>query len=75
MSAFVRTAWAVVLARTSGVDDVLFGATVSGRPTELEAIAGPPIREGRARGIDVSATETLRDQVAQKAALVLSGQR
>jgi 2-dehydropantoate 2-reductase len=47
----------------------------AGRPMELEAIAGPPIREGRARGLDVSATEALRDEVARKAALVLSGQR
>ncbi len=34
-STLVQGAWALLLARYTGEDDVLFGATVSGRPAEL----------------------------------------
>ena len=39
----------------------------AGRPIELDALAGPVIREGRAHGIDVSAVEALRERVAARA--------
>ncbi|NKQ37394.1 MAG: amino acid adenylation domain-containing protein [Chloroflexi bacterium] len=35
LNTFVQGAWALLLHRYSGRDDVLFGATVSGRPPEL----------------------------------------
>jgi amino acid adenylation domain-containing protein/non-ribosomal peptide synthase protein (TIGR01720 family) len=44
MPTLVQGAWAVLLARRSGADDVLFGAIVSGRPADLpdvETIVGP----------------------------------
>ena len=34
----VLGAWAILLARYGGVDDVVFGTTVSGRPAELEGV-------------------------------------
>jgi len=34
----IQTAWALVLGRYSGADDVVFGATVSGRPAEVADI-------------------------------------
>ncbi len=40
----VQAAWALLLARQSGRDDVVFGAAFSGRPTDLagaESIVGP----------------------------------
>ena len=43
LNTLVQGAWALVLARTLGVEDVVFGATVAGRPEELpgvEAIVG-----------------------------------
>ena len=36
----VQGAWALLLARYSGESDVVFGATVSGRPAELEGVEG-----------------------------------
>ncbi len=36
LNTMLRGAWALVLSRYSGEDDVVFGATVSGRPPELE---------------------------------------
>jgi amino acid adenylation domain-containing protein len=38
MSALVQGAWAVLLSRYCGVDDVVFGITVSGRPYDLPGI-------------------------------------
>jgi len=35
LNTFLQGAWALLLSRTSGEPDVLFGATASGRPTEL----------------------------------------
>ncbi|HIQ21353.1 MAG TPA: hypothetical protein EYH34_09000 [Planctomycetes bacterium] len=43
-STWVEGAWALLLARYSGQDDVVFGITVSGRPSDLpgaESIVGP----------------------------------
>lgn len=44
LNTITQGAWALVLARYSGEDDVVFGVTVSGRPTELagvESMVGP----------------------------------
>ncbi|HEX7333073.1 MAG TPA: amino acid adenylation domain-containing protein [Pyrinomonadaceae bacterium] len=38
LNTIVQGAWAVLLNRYSGSDDVVFGATVSGRPPELEGV-------------------------------------
>ena len=38
MNTVLQGAWALLLARYSGSNDVLFGATVSGRPAELEGV-------------------------------------
>ncbi|HEY9313894.1 MAG TPA: non-ribosomal peptide synthase/polyketide synthase [Williamsia sp.] len=38
MNTVVQAAWGIVLARTSGSDDVVFGATVSGRPPEVSGV-------------------------------------
>ncbi len=38
VSTVVRAAWALVLSRMSGRGDVVFGATVSGRPPELPGV-------------------------------------
>ncbi|MCX6471618.1 MAG: amino acid adenylation domain-containing protein [Corynebacteriales bacterium] len=40
MNTMVQTAWGLVLARSTGADDVVFGVTVSGRPPELPGIGG-----------------------------------
>ncbi|KPI18993.1 amino acid adenylation domain protein [Actinobacteria bacterium OK074] len=37
-NSLVQTAWAILLSRTTGRDDVVFGATVSGRPAELPGV-------------------------------------
>lgn len=36
LNTFIQGAWAILLSKYSGQDDVLFGAAVSGRPTDLE---------------------------------------
>ncbi|MBZ4422338.1 non-ribosomal peptide synthase/polyketide synthase [Myxococcus sp. RHSTA-1-4] len=36
LNTLVQAAWALLLGRSAGVEDVVFGATVSGRPAELE---------------------------------------
>ncbi|HEY3110881.1 MAG TPA: amino acid adenylation domain-containing protein, partial [Chloroflexota bacterium] len=38
LGTILQGAWALLLSRYSGEDDVLFGATVSGRPTELAGV-------------------------------------
>ncbi|HEX2188976.1 MAG TPA: condensation domain-containing protein, partial [Longimicrobiaceae bacterium] len=38
VSTLVQGAWALLLSRYSGEDDVLFGATVSGRPAEIAGV-------------------------------------
>ena len=38
MNTVVQGAWALALAQTTGRDDVVFGATVSGRPAELAGV-------------------------------------
>ena len=38
MSTLVQGAWALLLARYAGEEDVVFGATVSGRPAELAGV-------------------------------------
>ncbi|HET6763605.1 MAG TPA: condensation domain-containing protein, partial [Longimicrobiaceae bacterium] len=38
LNTVVQAAWALLLARYSGSDDVVFGATVSGRPAELDGV-------------------------------------
>jgi amino acid adenylation domain-containing protein len=34
----VQTAWAILLSRTTGQNDIVFGATVSGRPADLPGV-------------------------------------
>ncbi|MCP4663164.1 MAG: non-ribosomal peptide synthetase, partial [bacterium] len=38
LNAIFQAAWAVILSRTSGSDDVVFGVTVSGRPATLAGV-------------------------------------
>lgn len=38
LNTIVQGAWALLLSRYSGEEDIVFGATVSGRPAELEGI-------------------------------------
>jgi amino acid adenylation domain-containing protein/non-ribosomal peptide synthase protein (TIGR01720 family) len=40
LNSAVQAAWAVVLGRMTGRDDVIFGVTVSGRPPEIPGIDG-----------------------------------
>ncbi|MGW2386874.1 amino acid adenylation domain-containing protein [Streptomyces sp. NPDC001658] len=38
VNTLVQTAWAILLSRTTGRDDIVFGATVSGRPADLPGV-------------------------------------
>ncbi|NBD14048.1 non-ribosomal peptide synthase/polyketide synthase, partial [Corallococcus silvisoli] len=38
LNTLVQAAWGLMLGRCSGLEDVVFGATVSGRPPELEGV-------------------------------------
>ncbi|WP_327035197.1 non-ribosomal peptide synthetase [Micromonospora ureilytica] len=38
LNTLVQAAWSIVLGRLSGRDDVIFGATVSGRPAQLSGV-------------------------------------
>ncbi|MFD3455113.1 non-ribosomal peptide synthase/polyketide synthase [Streptomyces sp. NPDC058691] len=38
VNTLVQAAWAIVLSRLTGRDDVVFGATVAGRPPELDGV-------------------------------------
>ncbi|GAA2882648.1 hypothetical protein GCM10010472_46000 [Pseudonocardia halophobica] len=40
VNTLVQGSWAAVLAETTGLDDVVFGATVSGRPADLPGVEG-----------------------------------
>jgi amino acid adenylation domain-containing protein/FkbM family methyltransferase len=40
LSTLVQGAWALLLARYAGVDDVVFGVTVTGRPAEFDHVEG-----------------------------------
>ncbi|HEX2077658.1 MAG TPA: amino acid adenylation domain-containing protein, partial [Longimicrobium sp.] len=40
LNTMVQGAWALLLSRYSGEDDVVFGATLSGRPAEVEGVEG-----------------------------------
>ncbi|MFO0958314.1 MAG: amino acid adenylation domain-containing protein [Isosphaeraceae bacterium] len=40
LNTLVQAAWALILARYSGQEDVVFGVTVSGRPPELPGVEG-----------------------------------
>ncbi|MFJ6730596.1 amino acid adenylation domain-containing protein, partial [Streptomyces sp. NPDC091281] len=63
----LQGAWALLLARHAGVDDVLFGATVSGRPAELrgaESMVGMLINTLPVR-IRVEGTAPVADWLAE----------
>ena len=38
LNTFIQTAWAILLGRLTGRDDVVFGVTVAGRPSEIGGI-------------------------------------
>ncbi|MFD7507646.1 amino acid adenylation domain-containing protein, partial [Streptomyces sp. NPDC059850] len=66
-SSVVQTAWALVLAQFTGRDDVVFGATVSGRPADVagvEAMVGLFINTLPVR-IRLRPAETLADLVTR----------
>ncbi|MFH9072083.1 non-ribosomal peptide synthetase [Streptomyces alboflavus] len=63
----VQFAWALLLARHTGRDDVLFGATVSGRPSELdgvESMTGLFINTLPVR-VDLRAADSVRGALAR----------
>lgn len=69
----VQGAWAILLSRYSGEHDVVFGATVSGRPSDLEGIESMigifintlPVRAGT--GVDESVGQWLQALQNQQA--------
>ncbi|WP_341963971.1 amino acid adenylation domain-containing protein [Pseudomonas sp. RC10] len=71
---FVQAAWALLLMRHSDRDEVVFGVTVAGRPTDLEGIEGAlglfintlPLRIRRP-GLGASALDLLNALQAQNA--------
>lgn len=73
---FVQAAWALLLMHHADREDVLFGVTVAGRPTELEGIEGAlglfintlPLRIQRP-GLGASAPELLNALQAQNAVM------
>ncbi|MFC5065123.1 non-ribosomal peptide synthetase [Actinomycetospora atypica] len=81
LATILQVAWALVLARTTGRDDVVLGQTVSGRPPEVEGIdtavglyiTTVPVRV-RLHGSDLGDREPLADLVgrvqAEQAALL-----
>src|SRR5215210_3191969 len=63
LNTLVQGAWAVLLAQATGRQDVLFGATVAGRPPELpgvESIVGPFINTLPVR-VEVAPESRLRE--------------
>lgn len=63
LSALTQAAWAAVLSRHSGRDDVLFGAAFSGRPADMvdvEAMVGSFVNNVAVR-MHVTKNQTLRD--------------
>src|SRR5690606_37380264 len=63
----LQGAWALLLARHAGVDDVVFGATVSGRPDQLagaESMVGMLINTLPVR-VRVESTAPVADWLAQ----------
>lgn len=61
LNALVQTAWVLVLSRRSGRDDVVFGASFSGRPSQLsgvENIVGPMVNNLPVR-TKINASESL----------------
>jgi non-ribosomal peptide synthetase component F len=67
VNALVQAAWALVLNRHSGCDDVVFGAAFSGRPADLagvEAIVGPFVNNLPVR-VRVNGGEAVADFLRQ----------
>lgn len=68
VSALLQTAWGVTLSRLTGRPDVVFGATVSGRPPELdgsESIIGLLFNTVPVR-VTVRSKSTVREQIAEQ---------
>ncbi|WP_428687270.1 amino acid adenylation domain-containing protein, partial [Roseibium sp.] len=76
LNTVLQGAWAILLGRVCGTDDLVFGATVSGRPAEIagiETMAGLFINTVPVRARPVAATsvgEFLRELQARQAALL-----
>ena len=67
LGSFVQAAWALLLSRTTGEEDVVFGTVVSGRPPHLsgsEAMVGLFINTLPAR-VRIDERETLRTWLGQ----------
>ncbi|HEX6289377.1 MAG TPA: amino acid adenylation domain-containing protein, partial [Herpetosiphonaceae bacterium] len=73
MSTLVQGAWALLLSRYSGEQDIVYGATVSGRPPELEGVeemVGLFINTLPVR-VQVGANDTVHRYLAQVQAVLL----